>query len=102
MLSLACTKVSALFFYRRIFCTMSPNMRVFNAVTIGMIVVVACWLVTFEILNGLQCHGHFDTWNPTEYAKYCTISWDFLFGYTVSDFLLDVLVIALPIPVVCS
>lgn len=62
------------------------------------VVVVVLWLFVFSILAGLQCGTHFSAlWDGT-YTQYCTISFPFLYGLAVSDFLLDVWILVLPIP----
>lgn len=100
-ITLACTKMSALFFYRRVFCSV-PYSKAFNIITIVSIVIVGCWLIAFEILSGLQCGTHFSAlWNGN-YEKYCTISFSQLYGLAISDFLLDVWILVLPIPVILS
>ncbi|KAI1397200.1 hypothetical protein F4819DRAFT_499670 [Hypoxylon fuscum] len=71
--TLACVKLSALFFYRRIFLN-GEKRTMFGTTTWATIVVVILWLL------------------------YCTISFPFLYGLVISDFLLDVWILALPIP----
>ncbi|KAK6948691.1 hypothetical protein Daesc_010461 [Daldinia eschscholtzii] len=78
--TLACIKLSAVFFYRRIFCTSGKR------TTFG----------TF--LTGFQCGTHFSALWDGSYTKYCTISFPFLYGLVISDFLLDIWILALPIP----
>lgn len=74
----------------------------FNIIVTASIVIVACWLVTFVLLAGFECSTHFSAlWDGT-YGKYCTISFPYLYGLAISDFLLDVWILALPIPSVCS
>lgn len=95
--SLACIKLSALCFYRRIFCVGGKN-DWFNIASIITIMIVVIWLVVFQFLTGFQCGTHFSAlWNGT-YTEYCTISFPFLYGLAVSDFLLDIWILALPIP----
>ena len=97
--TLAFTKMSALFFYRRIFCVGSYT-RVSNLVIILSIAIVSCWLITFEFLAGFQCGTHFAAlWDET-YAQYCFLSFPYLYGLAISDFLLDIWILALPIPLV--
>jgi hypothetical protein len=99
ILCLGCTKASALFFYKRVFCASGLN-PIFNAIVLSTVVVVTCWVVTFEFLAGFQCHTHLSAlWDGT-YLNYCTISFPFAYGWAVADFLLDVWVLALPIPIV--
>lgn len=95
--SLACSKLSALSFYRRIFCVRGIRTW-FSHCVIGTIVVVVLWLVVFEFLTGFQCGTHFSAaWDGT-YVEYCTLSFPFLYGYAVSDFLVDIWILALPVP----
>ena len=95
--SLACSKLSALFFYRRIFY-LGGRQSSFNIVIIITAVVVILWLVVFQFLTGFQCGTHFSAlWDGT-YLEYCVISFPFLYGLAVSDFLLDVWILSLPIP----
>ncbi len=66
-----------------------------NWVTIGVVIL---WLLVFQFLAGFQCGTHFSAlWDGT-YRQYCTLSFPFLYGLAVSDFLLDVWILALPIP----
>lgn len=95
--ALACIKISAVFFYRRIFCV-SGNKARFSIVTLATATIVFLWLVTFLFLTGFQCGSHFSAlWNRT-YLQYCTISFPFLYGLVISDLLLDVWILALPVP----
>ncbi|KAI1474196.1 hypothetical protein F4774DRAFT_415060 [Daldinia eschscholtzii] len=95
--TLACIKLSAVFFYRRIFCT-SGKRTTFGIVTWVTITVVILWLLVFQFLTGFQCGTHFSALWDGSYTKYCTISFPFLYGLVISDFLLDIWILALPIP----
>ena len=92
-------KISALFFFRRIFCVLNRR-TIFNALTLTTITIVALWTVTFLVLTGLQCGTHFSAlWSGAHaQAQYCHISYPFLLGLTISDFLLDIWIICLPLP----
>ena len=95
--TLAGVKLSALFFYRRIFCV-SVRKATFAIVTMTTAVIILLWLVTFCFLTGFQYHSHISAlWDGTR-LKYCTISFPFLEGLVISDFLLDVWILALPFP----
>ncbi|KAI1316747.1 hypothetical protein F5Y16DRAFT_406799 [Xylariaceae sp. FL0255] len=74
--SIASTKLSALFFYRRIFCVHS----------------------TVNFSTGFQCGTHFSALWDGSYDKYCTLSDLVLEDLSISDFILDIIVLALPIP----
>ena len=98
--TLGCTKVGALLFFRRIFCATGQR-TVFSYLTLISIAVVALWTAGYDILTGLACGTHFSAlWTgPREYARYCrTTAWRFLLSLTISDFLLDVWILALPLP----
>ena len=95
--ALACLNISAIFFHRRIFCV-SGNKTYFSIATLATAMIVALWLVAFLLLTGFQCGSHFSAlWNGT-YVKYCTVSFPFLYGLVISDFVLDVWILALPVP----
>lgn len=99
--SIAFIKLSALFFYRRVLCV-SGISNWFDIATKISIAIIILWLVVFEFLAGFQCGTHLDAlWDGT-YLQYCTISFPWLYGLTVSDVLLDVWILALPIPLVCN
>lgn len=95
--SLACSKLSALFFYRRIFCVGGKE-HWFHKCIIGTIVVVILWLVVIQILTGFQCGTHFSAAWDGNYEKYCTLSFPYLYGFAISDFLLDIWILSLPVP----
>ena len=99
--TLGITKISGLFFFRRIFCVVSRT--IFGALTLVTVAIVALWTVTFLVLTALQCGTHFDAlWSPAAYKQYCHISYPFLLALTISDLLLDVWILCLPIyPVGC-
>lgn len=98
--SLACSKLSALFFYRRIFCVGAGKGKGhwFNRCVIGTIVLVILWLVVVQFLTGFQCGTHFSAAWDGNYEKYCTLSFPYLYGFAISDFLLDIWILALPVP----
>ncbi|KAI1645720.1 uncharacterized protein F4817DRAFT_342824 [Daldinia loculata] len=95
--TLACVKLSAVFFYRRIFSVGGKRsmFRIVTGVTIGVVIL---WLVVFRFLVGFQCGTHFSALWDGAYLQYCTLLFPFSFGLVVSDFLLDILILVLPIP----
>lgn len=95
--SLACSKLSALFFYRRIFCVGGKG-HWFDKCIIGTIMIVVLWLVVFQFLMGFQCGTHFSAAWDGNYKKYCTFSFPYLYGFTISDFLLDIWILSLLVP----
>ncbi|OAA50679.1 hypothetical protein NOR_01129 [Metarhizium rileyi] len=96
---LGCIKASILFFYKRIFCV-SGRKAALNIVVVCSIIVIGCWVVTYCFLVGFQCHTHFSAlWDGT-YVKYCTYSFPVLLSEAITDFLLDVWVLVVPIPAI--
>ncbi|OAA44135.1 hypothetical protein NOR_03863 [Metarhizium rileyi] len=94
--SLGFVKLSALFFYKRIFCV-AGRKATFNIIVLASIVTVICWMVTYEFLIGFQCGTHIEAlWNGTG-PKYCTSQWPGILSQAISDFLLDFWVLLLPI-----
>ncbi|KAI1292914.1 hypothetical protein F5Y03DRAFT_388129 [Xylaria venustula] len=97
--ALAFVKLSALFFYRRIFCS-GGKRPIFDPLTWATIIVVILWLFVFQFLTGFQCGTHFSAlWDGT-YVNYCTLSFPVLYGLVISDFLLDVWILIIPIPAI--
>ena len=73
----------------------------FSYLTLISITVVALWTAGYDILTGLACGTHFSAlWtSPRDYDRYCrTTAWRFLLSLTISDFLLDIWILALPLP----
>lgn len=99
MATLGCIKLSALFFYHRIFCVGHSSRSVFRRLILVSVIVIVLWTCAFMILTGLQCGTHFSAlWINADYKKYCHISYPYLLGFAISDFLLDLWIICLPIP----
>ncbi|KAG8417319.1 hypothetical protein J3459_012412 [Metarhizium acridum] len=90
------TKLSAVFFYRRIFC-FGPHRDVFNYVTMVFVFLISAWTVTFIVVplnlcGPLKSIG-WDIRHATQCAHYAYFK-----GISVSDFVLDVAVLVLPLP----
>ncbi|KAB8300847.1 hypothetical protein EYC80_002775 [Monilinia laxa] len=101
VLTLGCVKISALFFYYRIFCEHGRR-NVFGYLVIISIVVCCLWVIAFTILVGLSCGTHFSAlWTSSKavFLQYCgKRPHQFLLSMSISDFLLDFWIISLPIP----
>ncbi|KAH8597902.1 hypothetical protein B0O99DRAFT_684608 [Bisporella sp. PMI_857] len=95
---LACAKLSFLFFYHRIFCTHGTGFpRLF---IITMICAVAVWGAAFELAYLFMCGTHFSAWWGTaeNTMKYCQNSLRTEYGFTLSDFLTDAIILLIPLP----
>ena len=96
-------KVAALVFFRRIFCVKGSR-DWFNTTTLVMIVVIVLWTVAFEVLAASQCGTHPSAlWSgSTKYFEYCSIALPYLLSFSVSDFITDVMILIVPIPMIWS
>lgn len=62
------------------------------------IVLVALWTVTFFVMTFLLCGPNINfLWVPGNTAK-CWLVFRYFLGTTISDFVLDVFILGLPIP----
>ncbi|CAO1601782.1 hypothetical protein XANCAGTX0491_005418 [Xanthoria calcicola] len=98
-LNLGLVKISILLFYRRIFAV-----RPFKAASAVMMTTVACWAVAFTSAMAAQCNPVPYFWESFEidYPKNCLDVQKMYQALAWSDLALDILVLALPIPVVAS
>lgn len=82
------------------FC-ISGHHTVLKSVVLASIVVMGVWMVAFVLATVFQCGTHFSAgWDGTQ-LKYCTLSYPSIEGMAVSDFLLDIWILALPLYPVC-
>ncbi|CAF9921783.1 MAG: hypothetical protein GOMPHAMPRED_002398 [Gomphillus americanus] len=91
-------KLSALFFYRRIFC--SGRNGVFNIVTWVTIAVVVAWEICFFVMTFLVCGPDLHNLFYNASTTICTILFPYYEATVISDFLLDVLILVMPIPLI--
>lgn len=98
-LNLGVVKISILLFYRRLFIV-----RPFKIASAVMITIVAGWAVSFTIAMVAQCNPPSYFWRLFEkdYPTHCIDVFVMYEGLAISDLILDVLVLALPIPMVAS
>ena len=97
--SLGFTRINALLFYRRMFCV--PGRSAFlRAVIYGSITVISLWMVAFVILPPLQCGPNLSVWSvPAKVrAAQCIMGNKIILALCISDLLIELFVIAMPIP----
>ena len=72
--------------------------------TMSVIVLTIVWGVTFFILLLLHCDLHFAAWWTSigEVGTYCKTALDYSSGWTISDFVVDLIVIILPLHMVSN
>lgn len=103
VLALGFTKLSFAFFYRLIFVT-GTSSTAFSIATLVTIGVVTAWMTSFFFAYLLICGSHPSVyWESFEASTaHCFKTSVALDGFSISDFLTDVIVLLLPIPMVSS
>ena len=97
-IALGFTRLSALFWYRRIFVNRTKK-GIFGPVTIFFIVFVCIWTITFIGIDAGVCGKAVSAYPPN---PKCFYDW-YVIIFALTSFILDVLVVFLPIPMVsCS
>ena len=97
--ALASVKLSFLFFYRRIFNT--GSIRTFNVLSMGLVVIVTCWAISFFFAYVFVCKGHFSAFYESTQAVealYCVHTTPLNNSFAISDVITDLMIILLPIP----
>lgn len=95
-LALGLIKLSVLCFYRRIF-----RGRVFNILNWILIALVVLWTLGFFLVQVFDCRNHFSTnWGTLSQLQKCLSSFNQLLAYSISDVIIDVFILALPVPLV--
>ena len=103
MLSNGFIKLSIVAFYRRLFVTHKSS--AFDLVTKTLALVIFLWAFTFFLIDIFACGGHVTaSWGSLEeQSKYCdTIGYTSEEGFAVSDLIIDILVLASPLPIVST
>lgn len=97
IITLGLTKLSALLFYRRIFCSHVHN--IFNRISLFLITVVILWIFIFFVLALNFCIGHNIQFNfGVGHTAQCKLIYPWFEASTTSNFVLDVLILGLPLP----
>ena len=102
-LGIGCTKLSFIFFYRRIFCVGSWKSRF--GIASGIIgICVLCWIIAFFFWIAFACPtdpaGRWES--PKKYIQVCTSANESAVGLAISDFITDFAIVVLPIVPVCE
>ncbi|THC96963.1 hypothetical protein EYZ11_003571 [Aspergillus tanneri] len=100
ILAFGFTKLSILFFYRKIFCSAGISKTVFDVITWVVIVLVVAWTTAFGFGAIFLCGVHpTNAWAPVAVvSEKCSAQLKLLEGYAISDFIMDVIIWLLPIP----
>ncbi|KAF2235227.1 hypothetical protein EV356DRAFT_532226 [Viridothelium virens] len=91
--ALCFTKLSILFFYRRIF-----RGNIFNIITWSLIGVVISWTVLYELIWAFSCRTHFSFWWGTiqQVHDFCLNIFNEMIAGSAIDFILDIGILFLP------
>ena len=101
ILGVGLTKLSFVFFYRRIFVTGKPGRNVFSIISFTVIGIVLTWMIAFFFAIMLNCGKHVSAnWTPALLRTECDDGLAGDLGLAISDFLTDLIVLVLPIPMV--
>ena len=96
-LQLACAKLSILFFYRRVLCPTTGGF--FHWATLSVIVITTFWGIIFFFCFAFECGNRFYLiWNGPMFinGEVC-LGMSIEAGLSISDFILDVIILILPI-----
>ena len=97
--SLGFTRISALLFYRRIFCVIGRTTAL-RAAIYTSIMVISLWMAAFIILPPLQCGPDLGVWSApaSVRATHCRMGNRIILGFCISDLVIETAVIVMPIP----
>lgn len=100
--ALGCMKASFLFFYMRVFAIQKQS-AIYKTL-VGFITVVVLWAVTFVFATLFECGRDFRSiWgSQSEFQKQCTNTKNFVLILCITDFVSDILIIAIPVPLVST
>jgi hypothetical protein len=102
--TLGAIKVSVVCFYRRIFVVDKTNLKnLHNVMYLSVIAIVAIWTGGYMLSFIFACKGNFSAWwtSAIDLITKCVNTLELFFSFAVSDFIMDCIIIVLPIPMVC-
>ncbi|KAK7911144.1 hypothetical protein PG985_013625 [Apiospora marii] len=99
-LALGCTKMSFLFFYKRVFAIERTGAT--NILLIGMIVLITMWMTGFFLTTLFQCKLYPSAaWvSPMAQLQHCISQPKVALALTITDFMTDIAIISIPIPLI--
>ncbi|GAW17101.1 hypothetical protein ANO14919_065510 [Xylariales sp. No.14919] len=99
-LALGCTKMSFLFFYRRVFAIDRTGAT--NIFLVGMIVFIITWIAAFFLTSLFQCKLYFSAaWtSPIVQLEHCISQPKVALVLTITDFITDIIILVIPIPLI--
>ncbi|KAF2033495.1 hypothetical protein EK21DRAFT_98200 [Setomelanomma holmii] len=100
--TLGAIKASVLLFYRRIFVVDKTNLRnAQNLLYLSMLGVILLWTTGFLFAFMFACKGNFSAWwtSAISLIENCVDTLELFFSFAVADFVSDVLILVMPVPV---
>ncbi|KAJ8065330.1 hypothetical protein OCU04_006020 [Sclerotinia nivalis] len=96
VLSLTFAKLSVVLLYRRIF-----RGDLFNRICWGLISIIGCWGISFFFATVFECFPVHDVWS-TLYGqpRSCYDYLPMFFATAISNFIIDVMILATPLPII--
>ncbi|KAF2113243.1 hypothetical protein BDV96DRAFT_119738 [Lophiotrema nucula] len=102
-LNLAIIKLSILFFYRRIFVNHGNKWGIVSIIITTLMVLTGMWGIAFTFSVVFSCKTHFSYWWASAGAElrlYCIDTQMLMYGWVVSGFIMDCLILVIPVPLV--
>lgn len=101
-LGLGCTKASILFFYLRIFAT-TKHSRTYVLFSASIIFIIVM-MIAFFFATLFECGSHISAMWQSAVAleRYCPNTDSYDYGFAISDFITDVMILAIPVPLVST
>jgi hypothetical protein len=90
----AAVKLTVVLLYRRIFVT-----RVFKIITAVLSAIIICWWIAVLLTQVFSCRPVEASWKPA-LAESCIDTIMFYNAVTISNVILDVIILVLPLPMV--
>lgn len=95
--SLGFSKLSVLFFYRRIFHVYTK----FLIVNTVLLLIVAGWAISFFFVTLFQCRTPNTLWTTFEFARHnCVDTLSFYYSVSITGFITDLAILISPLPVI--
>ena len=98
-LQLLFVKVSFIVFFRRIFNSTGFSSK-FGIATAGMMVLITAWSIALVLTTLFACKGNPAAWWSDQAAEKC-LGLNLEIAFVLSDCIIDVMIIVMPLPMVC-
>lgn len=98
-LQLGLVKLSFIFLFRRIFLV--DRFSTFGIASLVMITFIILWTASFFLGTLFGCGRRFSAWwSEPLHTQTCIDIPTFSYAYALSDFIMDLMIVAMPVPIV--